>query len=138
MSLFEVLTALSVVAILTGAATQSSRRHADRTAVEAAQGNVLIAYRRAQSAARAWGRPAELTISVDSIVLRSVGRSDTAELWRMPGPGRARVSMSPSLHVVAFGANGLATGVASVSHQLQRGSTVRSVIVSRLGRVRTR
>lgn len=138
MSLFELLTALSVAAILAGAATATSRRHADRLAVEAVQGNVLNAYRRAQSAARAWARPAELTVSADSIVLKSVGRTDTTELWRVPGPARAGVVLTPATHVVTFGANGLAMGVASMSHQLQKGSSLRVVIVSRLGRVRTR
>lgn len=138
MSLFEALLALAVVAILTGAATVTSRRFADRIAVEAAQGNVLNAYRRAQSAARTWGRPAELSVATDSIVIRTIGIADTVVLWQAPGPGRTGVSLTPTAHVALFGANGLATGAGNVSHILQKGGTRRVVVVSRLGRVKTR
>ena len=138
MSMFELLVGLSILGILTTAAVQTWSRFADRVAVEAAQGTVLNAYRRAQSAARAWGRPSEVTVSTDSIVLRTVGIADTVVLWRAPGPARTGVLLTPTNHVSSFGASGLATGVANVSHVLQRGATRRTVVVSRLGRVRVR
>jgi type II secretory pathway pseudopilin PulG len=136
MSLFELMIALSVTGILTTTAVQAWTRFADRVAVEAAQGAVLNAYRRAQSAARAWGRPAEITVSTDSIVIRTVGISDTVVLWRAPGPARSGVLLTPSSHVSSFGTSGVATGAANVSHVLQRGSVRRTVVVSRLGRVK--
>jgi type II secretory pathway pseudopilin PulG len=138
MSLLEVLTAITITGIVVSAAARGWSRFADRVAVEAAQGAVLNGYRRAQSAARAWGRPAEITVSTDSIVIRTIGIADTVELWRAPGPARSGVALTPATHVSSFGASGLATGPANVSHVLQRGAVRRAVIVSRLGRVRVR
>ncbi len=138
MSLFELLVALSVAGILAAAAVQTWTRFADRVAVEAVQGTVFNAYRRAQSAARAWGRPSEIAVNADSIVIRTVGITDTVVLWRAPGPARTGVLLTPASHVSSFAASGLATGVANVSHVLQRGATRRTVVVSRLGRVRVR
>jgi type II secretory pathway pseudopilin PulG len=138
MSILEVLVALSILGILTSATVQTWTKFADRAAVEAAQGTVLNAYRRAQSAARGWGRPAEVTIAADSIIVRTVGISDTVALWRAPGPARTGVSLTPASHVASFAASGLATGVSNVSHVLQRGTVRRTVVVSRLGRVRVR
>ncbi len=138
MTTVELVVALFVFGILTTAAAQTSARWADRIAVESAQSTVLNAYRRAQSAARVWGRPAEITVGTDSIVVRTVGVSDTVVLWRGPGPARTGVLLTPANHLVSFAPTGLATGAANVNHVFQRGGIVRTVVVSRLGRFRAR
>lgn len=138
MTLFEAVLALSILSILTLAGTTSARRFADRAAVESAQGDVLNAYRRAQSAARAWGRPAEIVVSADSIVVRTVGVGDSVVVWRKAGPAGSGVSLTPAVHVTAFSANGLLSGAGNVTYALEKGSTKRTVVLSRLGRVRVR
>ncbi|MBM4187127.1 MAG: hypothetical protein FJ206_07425 [Gemmatimonadetes bacterium] len=135
MSLIELATALSVVAVLTAGVVRMSAHQRDRLATEQAQGRVVDGYRRATGLARAWGRPAELVVAADSIVLRSVGVSDTAVVVREPGPSLHGVDLTPSIHRVQFAASGLATGPANVTHTLVRGISRRTVVVSRLGRL---
>jgi len=136
MSSLELTLVLVVIGFLTTLGVRGAGSVADRVAVEAAQGSILNAYRRTQSVARAWGRPAELVVTIDSLVIRVVTPIDTSVLWRAPGPGRDGISLTPSAHVTTFGPSGMATGAANVTHLLQRGAVSRRVVVSRLGRVK--
>lgn len=138
MSLLEVLTALATSGLLLAGAVQQAHRYRDRLAVDRAQSLVLNSYRRAQSAARAWGRPAELLVSGDSIVIRSMGIADSVELARLPGPRQDGVALAPPSHRAVFSPSGLALGAANVTHSLSRGAVQRAVVVSRLGRVLAR
>jgi len=135
-SLLELVTAACLIAVLATLGARGAATMADRIAVENAQGAVLNAYRRTQSVARAWGRPAEVVVTVDSIVIRVVSPSARNVLWRAPGPRGSGVTLSPASHTTTFAANGMATGAANVTHLLQRGAVSRRVVVSRLGRVR--
>jgi len=135
-SLTELAAAASLITLLSALGARGVARTADRIAVEQVQGAILNAYRRTQSVARAWGRPAEVVISIDSIVIRIVSPLAANVLWRAPGPGGSGVTLSPLNHTTTFAANGMATGVANVTHLLQRGAVSRRVVVSRLGRVR--
>ncbi len=136
MSLLDLLFVLALTgALLVGGATSLSR-FTDRARVEAVAGTLLNAYRRAQSVARAWGRPAEIVISADSIVIRALTASSSTIVWREPGPSTLGVAVTPAVHIAAFAPSGVATGPSNVSHVLTRGATRRQVIVSRLGRVR--
>lgn len=133
MELLTVLGALAVLAALTG---WTAGRLADRARVEAAAGQLLDAYRRAQSVARAWGRPAELVVTADSLVVRAVWHAESTEVWRGPGPAAAGVAVTPALHVASFLPSGVAQGPANVTHILSRGTAQRRIVVSRLGRLR--
>jgi type II secretory pathway pseudopilin PulG len=135
-SLLETLIALVIVGSLAAAGTTSLVRFTDRARVEAMAGTILNAYRRTQSVARAWGRPAELVVSRDSILIRALTATSSTVIWRGPGPASAGVNVSPALHVSSFAPSGLGTGAANVSHVLSRGTARRQVIVSRLGRVK--
>lgn len=135
-TLIELVVALAVAGAIAGLAFWSAARWADRARVEDAAGRLLDAYRRTQSVARAWGRPAELVVSPDSLVIRAVWHGESTEVWRAAGPAHAGVSVSPPSHTAGFLPSGAATGVANVTHLLSRGAARRQVIVSRLGRVR--
>ena len=136
MSLLELCFAIVVGALVVAGGALSLGRFTDRVRVEAMAGTLLNAYRRTQSVARAWGRPAELVVSADSIVIRAVAASSATVVWREPGPATLGVAVSPAVHVAGFAPSGVATGSANVSHVLTRGAARRQVIVSRLGRVR--
>lgn len=127
--------AVAVVGVLVGGVTQAAVYQRDRLAAERTQGAVVDGYRRAVAAARAWSRPAELVVAADSIILRSVGVADTVVLLTALGPRQNGVTLTPALHRVWFAPSGLATGVANITHQLDRGSVRREVVISRLGRV---
>ncbi|MDX2058574.1 MAG: hypothetical protein SFV24_12285 [Gemmatimonadales bacterium] len=137
MTLTEIMLATTLAACLAVPAILAASAGADRARVTTVQAAVLEAYRTAQAAARAQGRPATVEIAPDSIVVRSLGTADTVVVLRKPGPAAAGVSLTPAGHVATFGPNGLATGAANVTHRLARGATVRQVVVSRLGRART-
>jgi type II secretory pathway pseudopilin PulG len=136
MTLAEVLMVITIMSAASALIFWSAGRWSDRARVEAAAGAVLDAYRRAQSVARAWGRPAELVVTPDSLIIRAVWHQESTEVWRAPGPATGGVNITPASHVAGFSPSGMATGVANVSHVLTRGAARRQVIVSRLGRAR--
>lgn len=136
MTLLEVLMALVVVGLLGSWCVWTATRWRDRASVEGAAGRLLDAYRRTQSVARAWGRPAELVVTPDSLVIRAVWLSESTEVWRAPGPALAGVALAPARHTAAFLPSGLAMASSNVTHVLTRGAAHRRVIVSRIGRVR--
>lgn len=136
MTLIELLVVVALAGAIASLTAWTAARWADRARVETAAGQVLDAYRRAQAVARAWGRPAELVVSADSLVIRAVWHQETTEVWRTMGPAQAGVTISPALHTTTFLPTGAAQGVANVSHLLVRGAARRQVVVSRLGRVR--
>ena len=135
-TLLELLVTMIVLGVVVSTVGWTAARWSNRARVDAAAGVLLDAYRRTQSVARAWGRPAELVVTGDSLVIRAVWLSESTEVWRAPGPVQSGVSLTPPLHVAAYLPSGLAAGPANVSHVLQRGTVRRQVIVSRLGRVR--
>jgi len=136
LTLLEMLLTLSVLGLLLGLAAGTAGRWADRARVELATAQLLDAYRRTRSVARAWGRPAELVITADSLVVRAVWHAESTEVWRGPGPAQAGVALSPTVHITQFLPSGGAGGVANVTHLLVRGAARRQVVVSRLGRIR--
>jgi type II secretory pathway pseudopilin PulG len=136
MSLLEALTALVVTGTLAQAAAVGLGRFADRSRVDGSAAVVLTAYREAQSVARTWGRPTEVVVAADSVVVRALGPADSAVVWRRPGPAGSGVALTPATHVASFTSNGVAAGVGNVTHVLSRGGSVRQVVVSRLGRTR--
>jgi type II secretory pathway pseudopilin PulG len=136
MTLLEMLMVITMVSAAAALVIWSAGRWADRTRVEAAAGAVLDAYRRAQSVARAWGRPAELVVTPDSLVIRAVWHQESTEVWRAPGPASGGVTITPASHVAGFAPSGMAMGLANVSHVLVRGAARRQVVVSRLGRAK--
>lgn len=137
MTVAEMVTVASLVSTLAGQVVRGAASGADRVAVVTAQGAVLEAYRTGRAAATALGRPSEVVVAADSIVVRSVGVADTIVLTRQPGPAASGIAVSPAVHVTTTGAGGLATGAGNVTIRLTRGSIVRQITVSRLGRVRT-
>jgi len=136
LTVIEMLLALAVLGLLVGLAFGTAGRWADRARVELATAQLLDAYRRTQSVARAWGRPAELVVTADSLVVRAVWHAESTEVWRGPGPARAGVLLTPGVHVTQFLPSGMASGIANVTHLLVRGAARRQVVVSRLGRIR--
>lgn len=135
MTLFETGVLLATMSILTLTVVQGAAATADRAAVVQAQGQVLQAYREAQSTARALGGRAELLLTGDSIVVRGLG-PDSLTGRRRPGPTAANVGLSPASYSIIYGPDGLALGAGNITIVLTRGTITRQIVVSRLGRVR--
>ena len=136
MTTAELATVAGIVGILAAQLVRTAATEADRVRVTVSQGAVLEAYRDARAAATALGRPAEVVVGTDSIVVRSVGTTDTIVLSRRPGPAAAGVTISPATHLSRYGPDGLGMGVGNATIRLARGLVTRQLVVSRLGRIR--
>jgi type II secretory pathway pseudopilin PulG len=107
---------------------------ADRFAVEQAAQNIVSAHRRARMAAILQSRVLELTIGAGELSIRV--RGDSARLWRTEGPAAQGVALGGPIRVLAFSPVGITLGLSNASFPLSRGAATRTVVVSRLGRLR--
>lgn len=138
-TLVELLWVLVLIGLITAIITPGAAGLADRLAVEHEAGRMLVAHRTAWLVARTRHRLAILRITPDSLAVRSLlsaGGPDTPLVWVAPGPVQSGVRLTSGAHTAVFGPDGVAMGFANHTHVLARGGATRSVVVSRLGRVR--
>ena len=138
-TLIEILVVLVVIGLVAGMVVPGAGAHADRLLVEHEAARLVAAYREAWLTARARQCLAILRVTGDSLAIRTVsgaGAADTALAWLAPGPAAAGVALRSPPHTSVFGPDGVAMGLANARHVLTRGRASRSVVVSRLGRVR--
>ena len=133
-SLTELVAVLVIIGILAGIAAPRAARTLDKVAVEQAARQIAAAHHRARFAAILRNRVTVLTITPDSCIIQP--RNDTTTLWRDAGPSANGVALRSPGRVVMFSPVGLAMGASNATYTLTRGQARRSVIVSRLGRVR--
>ena len=133
-TLLELTLVLAVAGLALGIALPKLAAVRDTLDVEQASREVVTAHRRARIAAILHSRPVLLTISPDSLAYRLVGAPEA--LWRAPGPARNGIVMTSPTRQVTFSPVGLTTGVSNGSYRFMRGAASRTVILSRLGRVR--
>jgi Tfp pilus assembly protein FimT len=130
----ELALVLAVIGLTLGIALPRLSGIMDTLDVEQAAREVVSAHRRARIAAIVAGQPVLLSISPDSLAYRLAGAQ--APLWRAPGPAREGITMASPARQITFSPVGITTGLANASYRLYRGSASRTVVVSRLGRVR--
>jgi Tfp pilus assembly protein FimT len=133
-SLLELVLALVVFGLVLGIALPPLERATDTLAVNAAAGQIVAAHRRARITAIIQSRIIELTIDSNDLAIRP--RGAPADLWHAAGPASSRVTMAGAPRVLTFSPVGLSLGVSNASFRLSRGTATRTVVVSRLGRVR--
>jgi len=133
-TLIELVLVMTVAGILAGIAYPRVGQLLDGIAVERAARAIAMAHRHARAVAIVRGRRTQLSIAADTIRLRPVG--DTSDSWAHPGPVASGVLLAGPPRVVTFSPVGLATGVSNATYVLTRGASRRTVVVSRLGRVR--
>jgi hypothetical protein len=78
-----------------------------------------------------------LTLMVDSVSISIAPRSAAAPLWSAAGPAASGVTLAGPPRRFTFSPEGLTLGLSNASLQLQRGSSIRTLVISRLGRIRT-
>jgi prepilin-type N-terminal cleavage/methylation domain-containing protein len=130
----EVLLVLAVVGILLAFAVPSLTRTVDGIEVTAAAARLIAAHQRARMMAIA--RNQALVLSVDSDQLAIHQRGSMTPLWSEPGPAASRVSIAGTPRRFTFVPEGLTLGLSNASLQLARGASHRTVVISRLGRIR--
>jgi prepilin-type N-terminal cleavage/methylation domain-containing protein len=133
-TLIELLLVLVILGILTAIAEPRLRGFNDRLAVDRAAVAIVSAHRRARIIAILQSRIVELTISAAELSIRP--RGATADVWSTPGPAAEGVTLTGPSHIISFSPIGMSIGLSNASFPLSRGTASRTVVVSRLGRVR--
>ncbi len=132
-TLIELLLVLAILAIVALIAAPRLGSARDRAALRAARGVVLAGLDAARGAAVRLGGSVALG---DSAGLLRV-QSDTTTVWSSAELGRLGVSLTGLGTPIRFGPAGLATGASNRTLRLSRGTDTMSVVLSRLGRIRT-
>jgi prepilin-type N-terminal cleavage/methylation domain-containing protein len=133
-TLIETLLSLAVLGLLLGIALPRFATVKDQLAVNDEAGRIAAAHRRARTTAILMSRPVVLTIAADSLVVEA----DSVDRWSSPGPAAAGVALAGGARKITFSPIGISTGLSNATLLLTRGSATRTVIVSRLGRLRVR
>ena len=107
---------------------------ADSMAVGRAAQEIAAAHRRARMAAVLQSRLLELTVEANALTIRPSGGGAT--VWRADGPAADGVALAGPSRTLTFSPTGITVGLSNASFQLTRGAARRTVVVSRLGRVR--
>lgn len=130
----EVMLVLAVLGILLGIAVPTLAGTMDQIELEAAVARVVAAHRRARLMALNSGQV--LTLSVDSSRLSVAPPGGASPLWQDVGPSASGVRLPGATQHFTFSPEGYTLGLSNASLQLTRGSRTRTIVISRLGRVR--
>lgn len=133
-TLLEIALVLAVIGLTFGIALPRLDALWNSLAVSRAAEEIVAAHRRARVLAVLRGRPVLLSVTRDSLTIRLAGAS--ADEWGGSGPAAVGVSLPGPMRRITFSPVGLAMGLSNASFPLARGSATRTVIVSRLGRIR--
>jgi Tfp pilus assembly protein FimT len=130
----ELMLIVAVIGILVGIAIPQLTGAVDRIEVDAAARRLIAAHRRARIMAIT--RSQVLVLSIDSSQLAIRPRDRDTVLWSEIGPVASHITLSGPSRRFTFSPEGLSLGLSNASLQLTRGASTRTVVVSRLGRIR--
>jgi type II secretion system protein H len=130
----ELMLVLALVGILTGLALPQLSGAMDRIEVEGAANRLIAAHQRARIMAITRGQV--VILSVDSTRLTITSQGGTDSLWSDIGPASNAVELAGPARQFTFSPEGITLGLSNATLQLTRGSTTRTLVISRLGRVR--
>jgi prepilin-type N-terminal cleavage/methylation domain-containing protein len=133
-TLVEVALALAVAGLLLGIALPSFTALKQGVKVESAAQSIAAAHRRARTTAIVHGRAAILSVAARTLRITLVGAERPH--WTAPGPAEEGVTLASPARDLTFSPLGITTGLSNASFHLTAGSSARTVVVSRLGRVR--
>ena len=130
----ELVLVVAVVGILAGLALPRLSAAINRIEVEGAANRLINAHRRARIMAMARGQV--VLLSIDSTQLLISDRGGTEPLWSDLGPAATGVELAGPARKFSFSPAGTTLGFSNATLQLTRGSTIRTLVISRLGRIR--
>ena len=133
-TLLELVLVLVIVGLVAGIAVPRIQRVTDSLAVHHAALEIVSAHRRARMSAILQNRLLELTIRRRHPGHPRGGRYGRA--LARSGPGAESVTLTGPTRALVFSPVGLTVGVSNATYRLSRGTATRTVIVSRLGRLR--
>jgi prepilin-type N-terminal cleavage/methylation domain-containing protein len=133
-TLVELMLVLAVLGVLLGIAIPGLSQVLDRIEVEAAAAHIVAAHQRARLLAITHGQVVKL--SIDGARIAIYPRSGLVPLWSGSGPSEDRVTLAGPARQFTFSPEGFTLGLSNASLQLVRGTSRRTVVISRLGRIR--
>lgn len=133
-TLVEIALTLAVAGLLLGIALPRFSALEQGVVDERAAQHIAGAHRRARASAIVHGRPAILSVAARTLRITFVGQGHPH--WSSPGPQNEGVTLAGPPRDLTFSPLGITTGLSNASFHLSLGSASRTVVVSRLGRVR--
>jgi prepilin-type N-terminal cleavage/methylation domain-containing protein len=133
-TLAELMLVLAVAGLLFGITIPGLSAALDRVEVWSAANHVVAAHRRARMMAITRGQVLVLTVDSDLLTIRS--RGQPGALWAEAGPAASRVTLESRAQQFSFSPEGLTLGLSNATLQLTRGAASRTIVISRLGRIR--
>ena len=133
-TLVETALTLAVAGLLLGIALPRFSALKQGVTVEQAAQNIAAAHRRARTTAIVHGRPAILSVAARTLRITFVGAGQPHS--SSPGPSADGVVLDGPPRDLTFSPLGITTGLSNATFRLSLGSASRTVVVSRLGRVR--
>lgn len=130
----ELVLVLAVAGILVGIAVPRLAATLDQLEVHAAAAHLVAAHQRARIMAIT--RNQVVVLSIDSTALTISPRGGGAVLWSEIGPAASGVALAGPTRRFTFSPEGLTLGLSNATLQLSRGGSIRTLVISRLGRVR--
>jgi prepilin-type N-terminal cleavage/methylation domain-containing protein len=130
----ELMLTIALVGILTGLALPHLSGAMDRIEVEGAANRLIAAHQRARIMAITRGQV--VLLSIDSTQLSITSQGGTDSLWSHVGPASFGVELAGPVRRFIFSPEGITLGLSNATLQLSRGSTTRTLVISRLGRIR--
>lgn len=133
-SLPELVLVLALIAMLLGIAVPRISLALDRIEVGQAAARIAAAHSRARLMAITKSQVVVLSVAPNALTISP--RGFPAPLWSDVGPANSGISLSSPNHSFTFSPEGFSLGLSNATLRLSKGAATRTVIVSRLGRVR--
>jgi prepilin-type N-terminal cleavage/methylation domain-containing protein len=133
-SLVELVLVLAVAGLLFGIALPRLAGALNQIEVASAANHVLAAHRRARMLAVLRGQVLVLTVDSTGSAIRVRGNSGA--IWVEEGPSGSGVLLEGSARQFTFSPEGLTLGLSNATLRFTRGAAARSIVISRLGRLR--
>jgi prepilin-type N-terminal cleavage/methylation domain-containing protein len=130
----EILLVLAILGLSLGIAVPRIAALRDSVTVDQEARAIIAAHRRSRILSITRSRTAVLQIDPDSMSIRIAG--DAADAWRAGGASANGVTLEGPVRRMTFSPLGYTTGLSNATFRLSRGAARRTVVVSRLGRVR--
>lgn len=134
LTLPEVALVLVIAGLLLSIALPHFTAVKQEVAVEGAAQSLVAAHRRARTLAIARGQPAVLAVADRSLRVTLGGAPQPH--WVGPGPLEHGVTVSGTPRDLTFSPLGITTGLSNATFRLAIGTKSRTVVISRLGRIR--
>jgi type II secretion system protein H len=133
-ALLELMLVLAVVGILTALALPHLSQAMDRIEVEGAANRLIAAHQRARIMAVTRGRV--VLLSIDSARTTISSQRETHPLWVDIRPAASGVKLAGPARQFIFSPEGITLGLSNATLKLSRGNATRTLVISRLGRIR--